>query len=636
MPPRQTRPKKKKPDVLPLPSTGAAPRKDIDKQQSKKKKKQKTGHKAPTTKEAHLNNIHLEQEAGDSTAEAMTTPTKQGPNLKKSGPAQKKDLEEVLAMDVDAQERDEGEGNECSALTTIRDRRAKQQADQDKTKRAFREAREGKLMCHACGALESKDYVGMWTINDMSTWMYGVVSPECDSCGAIGKFRDILDDEDLTISDEDNDGASGDDECDDINRGDNMVTMVDDEASEDSDDADDDEDANENDNSSDEEQLVDPADPRDFALSDAERGEALQREDLEEALQYRKEQALKLKSVQGEKELQTGDVVRICPAFAADEGLDREQQAIVMSVHESSSLSTDFNRYNVLIVGEQVPRVLYGHQLLNNIPTKTTTSATAADGATVAKPGGAAKTATSTTTADGPTVAKPTTSAIIVHDDTAAKSTTSAATASAQKPVTQGWKKKVDWKKFDTLKNQKDTKAIMAGSAGGIVKVDVVTFSEILVVMRINPGVSGWYRGMDNSLAFKGMMNFTSYPLAGQVDGQSMEFAHWRIMQDAEEAFAQGPGENLDRASITTVQDMAIKNGNNMPVRVGKVLEPTATHPAGKQPKDFSKRTVGSLSSNFMIAVSPAAIACKNQVSERPAVNLVNYAGEHCSYAFRD
>ena len=84
MPPRRTRPKKKKPDVLPLPSTGAAPRKDIDKQQSKKKKKQKTGHKAPTTKEAHLNNIHLEQEAGDSTAEAMTTPTKHGPNLKKS------------------------------------------------------------------------------------------------------------------------------------------------------------------------------------------------------------------------------------------------------------------------------------------------------------------------------------------------------------------------------------------------------------------------------------------------------------------------------------------------------------------------------------------------------------------------
>ena len=233
-----------------------------------------------------------------------------------------------------------------------------------------------------------------------------------------------------------------------------------------------------------------------------------------------------------------------------------------------------------------------------------------------------AKTATSTTTADGPTVAKPTTSAIIVHDDTAAKSTTSAATANAQKPVTQGWKKKVDWKKFDTLKNQKDTKAIMAGSAGGIVKVDVVTFSEILVVMRINPGVSGWYRGMDNSLAFKGMMNFTSYPLAGQVDGQSMEFAHWRIMQDAEEAFAQGPGENLDRASITTVQDMAIKNGNNMPVRVGKVLEPTAEHPAGKQPKDFSKRTVGSLSSNFMIAVSPAAIACK----PRPSHHLCSSA----------
>ena len=74
MPPRRTRPKKKKPDVLPLPSTGAAPRKDIDKQQSKKKKKkQKTGHEAPTTKEAHLNNIQLEQEAGDSTAEAMTT-----------------------------------------------------------------------------------------------------------------------------------------------------------------------------------------------------------------------------------------------------------------------------------------------------------------------------------------------------------------------------------------------------------------------------------------------------------------------------------------------------------------------------------------------------------------------------------
>ena len=51
---------------------------------------------------------------------------------------------------------------------------------------------------------------------------------------------------------------------------------------------------------------------------------------------------------------------------------------------------------------------------------------------------------------------------------------------------------------------------------------------------------------MENSLAFKSMMNFTSYPLAGQVDGQSMEFAHWRIMEDAHAAFDQGSGKNLD------------------------------------------------------------------------------------------
>ena len=32
------------------------------------------------------------------------------------------------------------------------------------------------------------DYLGAWDVHDLSTWQYGKVNPECDFCGATGKF----------------------------------------------------------------------------------------------------------------------------------------------------------------------------------------------------------------------------------------------------------------------------------------------------------------------------------------------------------------------------------------------------------------------------------------------------------------
>jgi hypothetical protein len=39
-----------------------------------------------------------------------------------------------------------------------------------------------------CAAVYTADYLGAWDVHDLSTWQFGKVNPECDSCGAAGKF----------------------------------------------------------------------------------------------------------------------------------------------------------------------------------------------------------------------------------------------------------------------------------------------------------------------------------------------------------------------------------------------------------------------------------------------------------------
>jgi hypothetical protein len=36
----------------------------------------------------------------------------------------------------------------------------------------------GKMMCYSCGAISTRDYLGIWDVHDLSTWTYGVVRPE--------------------------------------------------------------------------------------------------------------------------------------------------------------------------------------------------------------------------------------------------------------------------------------------------------------------------------------------------------------------------------------------------------------------------------------------------------------------------
>ena len=49
----------------------------------------------------------------------------------------------------------------------------------------------GKMMCYSCGAISTRDYLGIWDVHDRSTWTYGVVKPECDNCGVAGELMRV-------------------------------------------------------------------------------------------------------------------------------------------------------------------------------------------------------------------------------------------------------------------------------------------------------------------------------------------------------------------------------------------------------------------------------------------------------------
>jgi hypothetical protein len=38
------------------------------------------------------------------------------------------------------------------------------------------EDQSGKMMCYGCGAISTRDYLGIWDVHDLSTWAYGVVT----------------------------------------------------------------------------------------------------------------------------------------------------------------------------------------------------------------------------------------------------------------------------------------------------------------------------------------------------------------------------------------------------------------------------------------------------------------------------
>ena len=143
--------------MLPLPSTGAAPQKEIDKQRRKTNNKKKSKEKeAPTNKQAHLHNIAPECDAGGSTIASMATPIKKkaktGTHIKKNKAMNHDHVQKELTMDMDAEEQDAGAvlqddagDKSSSAISTVRNRRAKQQADRDNIQRALRAAQQHKL-----------------------------------------------------------------------------------------------------------------------------------------------------------------------------------------------------------------------------------------------------------------------------------------------------------------------------------------------------------------------------------------------------------------------------------------------------------------------------------------------------------
>ena len=92
------------------------------------------------------------------------------------------------------------------------------------------------------------------------------------------------------------------------------------------------------------------------------------------------------------------------------------------------------------------------------------------------------------------------------------------------------------------------------------------------------------YNGLDNSLALRAACGFTTFALSGQNGAQQKEFAHFVLNQDAYTFFDQGPGGNLDKASMMKIGEFARVNGVEGSITVGKVLPKTPEHTNGKQP----------------------------------------------------